>query len=87
MPHATGPVPKAIGAVEPLGAHPLAASVATVDLAVRSLSFRLADRMSDEPRSDEPGSGCITCENTLSDPDFFMQRHRTDPHFRHARPC
>jgi hypothetical protein len=71
--HVRGPVLEATGAVKPAGAHPLAASVATVDRAVRSLSFRLADRMPDESRPNEPGSGWITCENALSDPDFFMR--------------
>ncbi|MGH3721066.1 MAG: (2Fe-2S)-binding protein [Pseudonocardiaceae bacterium] len=53
--------------VEPRCVHPLTASVAAVDRAVTSLSFRILDA----PHAQWRGSPWIGCEHALSDPDFF----------------
>jgi hypothetical protein len=52
--------------VQPPCAHPLAASVATADRAVKLLSFRIFDRM-----TDLASAGWTRCDHALSDPDFF----------------
>lgn len=68
MPQAVVPVGESPGAAQPhpLAAHPLAASVATVDRAVKLLSFRTFDHI-----SDLPSARWLTCEHALSDPEFF----------------
>ncbi|MGB8962004.1 MAG: iron-sulfur protein [Pseudonocardiaceae bacterium] len=73
MPQAAVPVGQSPAAVvphypQPLAAHPLAASVARVDRAVKLLSFRTSDRI-----SDLPSAQWLTCEHALSDPEFFTR--------------
>jgi FhuF 2Fe-2S C-terminal domain len=55
---------------QPRCAHPLAASVTTVDHAVTLLSLRILERM---PPAEPPqrSSPWIACDQALSDPDFF----------------
>jgi hypothetical protein len=68
VPHAMVPVGEPPATVQPHYAHPLAASVATADRAVKLLSFRTFDRM-----PDLPSSSWVRCDHALSDPDFFPQ--------------
>jgi hypothetical protein len=70
VPHAAVPVEKPAGAVEPRCAHPLAASVATVDRAVRLLSFRMLDAPEVLAARRAPWIGC---DHALSDPAFFTR--------------
>ncbi len=74
MPHAAVPHQQSTGAVDPPRPHPLAASVAVVDHAVKLLSFQLRD----DPRPPaDPlpmtgrGTRWIECDDALSDPTFF----------------
>ncbi len=66
MPHAVVPMSESAAAAQPYYAHPLAASVATADRAVKLLSFRICDQM-----SELPSGGWVRCDHALSDPDFF----------------
>jgi FhuF 2Fe-2S C-terminal domain len=68
VPHAMVPVGEPPATVQPHYAHPLAASVATADRAVKLLSFRTCDRM-----PDLRSAQWIRCDHALSDPDFFPQ--------------
>ncbi|MDQ2789778.1 MAG: (2Fe-2S)-binding protein [Actinomycetota bacterium] len=68
MPQAVVPVGESPAVVQPPAAHPLAASVVTADRAVKLLSFRIFDRM-----TDLAGDGWIRCDHALSDPDFFLR--------------
>ena len=60
-------VPAEESAIESHSGYPLARSVATVDGAVRLLSFRMWDVL----RCRGLPAGWISCEQALSDPDFF----------------
>jgi hypothetical protein len=68
--HALVPMGRLARTIEPRCAHPLATSVGRVDRAVPSLSFQAVDRT--PPRS-SPGARWISCEDALSDPDFFAR--------------
>ncbi|MGH3940796.1 MAG: (2Fe-2S)-binding protein [Pseudonocardiaceae bacterium] len=57
--------------MEEYSSHPLAISVAAVDVAVDWMSFRLLDR---------PCGVWTTCEQALSDPPFFTRWHATVAH-------
>lgn len=69
MPQAVVPVGESPAAVHPGYAHPLAASIATADRAVKLLSFRTFDRMSD--LADAHSVQWIRCDHALADSDFF----------------
>jgi FhuF-like iron-sulfur protein len=69
VPQAVVPVGESPAAVQPRCAHPLAASIATADRAVKLLSFRTFDRTSDLPNAQS--SQWIRCDQALADPDFF----------------
>ena len=69
MLHAAAPH-QPITAVDPARAHPLAASVATVDRVVKLLSFRVLD---DSRPSDPQVADWIECEQALSDSAFFSR--------------
>ncbi len=85
MPHAAVPHQQSTGTVGPPCPHPLAASVAAVDRAVKLLSFRLrddyrppvdplvlADPVTIDPLViDGRGTQWIECDHALSDPAFF----------------
>lgn len=79
MPHAAMPHQQSTGTVDPPRPHPLAASMAAVDRAVKLLSFRLFDdsRPPAEPLPIDPvvidgrGTQWIECDHALSDPAFF----------------
>ncbi|MGH3865480.1 MAG: (2Fe-2S)-binding protein [Pseudonocardiaceae bacterium] len=74
MSHVAMPAEGPAGAVGPRCAHPLAASVATVDRAVTLLSFRIVDAPNSQwPNSQWPSSPWIGCDHALSDPDFFAR--------------
>jgi FhuF 2Fe-2S C-terminal domain len=60
-------VPAEESAIESHFGHPLARSVVTVNGAVKLLSFRMLDVLSSPGLTDS----WITCEQALSDPDFF----------------
>lgn len=60
-------VPAEESAIEAPVGHPLARSVATVDGAVRLLSFRMLEARSSQGLTDS----WITCERALTDPGFF----------------
>lgn len=80
VPHAKVPkVPtrEPPGASQPRGTHPLATSVATVDHAVRLLSFRVCDQTFDELSSHQRSAPWIACDQALSDPDFFARWRAT----------
>jgi hypothetical protein len=92
VPHAKVPTRKPPGVSQPHGTHPLATSVATVDHAVRLLSFRMCDQTFDAPSSHQPSSHqpsshqpsshqrsapWIACDQALSDPDFFVRWRAT----------
>ena len=67
MPQVAVPAKGAARAVGSPSGHPLATSVATVDGAVKSLSFRMLDI----PGSPSSMGSWIECEHALSDPAFF----------------
>lgn len=83
MPNAEVPAGETPGAIQPHRTHPLAASVATVDRAVRLLSFRIVDGTFDPPSPQQPSPQqpspphhsvpWIACDHALSDPDFFAR--------------
>ncbi len=66
VPQAVVPVGESPATVQPPNAHPLAGSVAAANRAVKLLSFRTFDRV-----SDLTGAGWIQCDHALADPDFF----------------
>ena len=70
MLHAAAPHQQS-ATVGPVRTHPLAASVAAVDRAVKLLSFRLIDdsRLPPDPLT----ADWIECDQALSDPDFFTR--------------
>ena len=67
MPQVAVPAEGAARAVGSPSGHPLATSVATVDGAVTSLSFRMLDI----PGFPSSMDSWIECEHALSDPAFF----------------
>jgi hypothetical protein len=80
--HAAVPHKQSAAAVDPLRAHPLAASVAAVDRAVKLLSFRVIgdSRLPAGPQARDPQAppdpltaDWIECDQALSDPDFFTR--------------
>ncbi len=79
MSHVAIPAEGPVGAVGPCCAHPLAASVATVDRAVTLLSFRILDASNSQwhgslrPSSPQRSAPWIGCDHALSDPDFFVR--------------
>jgi FhuF 2Fe-2S C-terminal domain len=77
VPHTKVPGQEPAGASHPRGTHPLATSVATVDHAVRLLSFRMCDQTFDAPSSRQRSSPWIACDQALSDPDFFARWRAT----------
>jgi hypothetical protein len=69
VPQAVVPVGESAAAVHPSYVHPLAASIATADRAVKLLSFRTFDRMSD--LAGAHSAQWIRCDHALADSDFF----------------
>ena len=82
MLHAAVPHKQSAAAMDPHRAHPLAASVAAVDRAVKLLSFRVIgdSRLPAGPRAPSPQAppdpltaDWIECDQALSDLDFFTR--------------
>jgi hypothetical protein len=75
--HAAVPLQQSAAAVEPRHAHPLTASVAAVDRAVKLLSFRVIgdSRLPADPQvsADPHVADWIECDQVLSDSAFFTR--------------
>ncbi len=69
MQQAVVPVGESPTTVDPRYAHPLAASIATADRAVKLLSFRTFDQMPDF--ADAHNAQWIRCDHALANPNFF----------------
>ena len=74
MPHAAVPDRRAAGTPDARPAHPLAASVAKIDRAVKLLSFQVREEPPVQPdplMHDGDSAPWIECDHALSDPAFF----------------